>query len=167
MESVTTSRLFAGSVAVLRAYFGIVYLTNGLAKLIPGLSGTPFGFLIDSNGARRIITVEAHKNPVGVYRYLIEQVVLPNWWLFGPTVGLTETLAGLLLLLGLGSTLGALLAAALVLHLQFATLWNGHWLFEYSIEWVPLLCLAGLRAGRFYGLDNRLIARYPRLARLV
>jgi uncharacterized membrane protein YphA (DoxX/SURF4 family) len=167
MAGIASNRLFTASIAILRVYFGIVYLTNGLAKLIPGISSTPFGFLIDSAGARNIIASEAHRNPVTLYRDLIEQIVLPNWWLFGPTVGITETVAGLLLLLGVGSTLGALIAAALALHLQFATLWNGKWLYEYSLEWVPLLCLAGLRAGRFYGLDNRMIARYPRLSRFL
>jgi uncharacterized membrane protein YphA (DoxX/SURF4 family) len=101
------------------------------------------------------------------YRNLIQQVVLPHWDIFGPLIGLTETAVGLMLLLGLGTALGALIAAAMALHLQFATLFNGKWLFEYSVEWVPLLCLAGLRAGRWYGLDNRLIARFPGLARFL
>src|SRR5215467_8232846 len=55
--------------------------------------------------------------------------------------------------LGLAAPLGALLAALLALHLWFATFFNGHWLYEYPVEWVTLVCLAFMRPGRFYGLD--------------
>jgi hypothetical protein len=45
----------------------------------------------------------------------------------------------------------------MALHLQFATLWNDKWLYEYSVEWLPLLCLAAFRAGRWHGLDGRMV----------
>ena len=52
----------------------------------------------------------------------------------------------------------------MILHLQFATLWNDKWIYEYAVEWLPLLCLAVFRAGRWHGLDARLAAtrrRWP------
>jgi len=58
--------------------------------------------------------------------------------------------------------LAALIAAGMVLHLQFATLWNDKWIYEYSVEWLPLLCLAAFRAGRWHGLDARFAATRAR-----
>ena len=102
-----------------------------------------------------------------LYHDLVYNLFLPNWSLFGPLVGISETLAGVLLLFGIASAAGALLAALLSLHIQFAALFSGEWLFEYWVEWVPLLCLVFLRSGRTWGLDGRLAARYPALARWI
>jgi uncharacterized membrane protein YphA (DoxX/SURF4 family) len=150
---------------VLRIFFGVVYLTNGLAKFVPGIAhGLPGGyFLIDSQGAKSIIQHNAAHHPVALYHDLIFNVFVPNWSVIGPMVGLAEIAAGLLLLLGLASALGALLAAALSLHIQFSDA-TGPWLYEYAIEWVPLLCLVFLRAGRTWGLDGAIAD--PRWRRL-
>ena len=153
------------SIAVLRIFFGLVFLTNGLAKLVPGIAHLPGGyFLIDSEGARNIIQHNARHHPVGIYHDLIFNFFVPNWGLIGPLVGLTETVAGLLLVLGLGSWVGALMAAGLSFHIQFSDA-NGPWLYEYAVEWVPLLCLVFLRSGTTWGLDARLAATRPRWRR--
>lgn len=149
------------SIAVLRIFFGLVFLANGVAKLIPGIAHLPGGyFLIDSQGARSIIMHNARHHPVGIYHDLVFNLLVPNWGLIGPMVGLTETAAGLLLVLGLGSRAGALLAAGLSLHIQFSDA-NGPWLFEYAVEWVPLLCLAFMQAGRTWGLDATMMIGQP------
>lgn len=149
------------AIAVLRIFFGIVFLTNGLAKLVPGIAHLPGGyFLIDSDGARSIIQHNARHHPVGLYHDLVFNFLLPNWSLIGPFVGLTETVAGLMLTLGLASWAGALLAAGLSFHIQFSDA-NGPWLFEYAVEYIPLICLAFMHSGQTWGLDSRLAARIP------
>ena len=154
------------SVAILRIFFGLVFLTNGLAKLVPGIAHLPGGyFLIDSNGARSIIQHNTRHHPVTLYHDLVANVLVPNWSVIGPVVGITETLAGLLLVLGLASGLGALLAAGLSLHIQFSDA-NGPWLYEYAVEWVPLLCLVFMRSGMTWGLDARLATSRQRWRRL-
>jgi uncharacterized membrane protein YphA (DoxX/SURF4 family) len=154
-------------IAIVRIFFGLVFLTNGLAKLIPGIAHLPGGyFLIDSDGARSIIQHNAKQHPVGLYHDLVFQVFVPNWSLFGPLVGLTEIGAGLLLVIGLASRLGALLAAGLSLHIQFSDA-NGPWLYEYAVEWVPLLCLAFMRAGWTWGVDARMAAVNQRWIELI
>ena len=157
--------LKARAIAVFRIFSGVVFLTNGLAKLVPGISGTRFGFLIDSSGARGIIAHDAKNHPVHLYHELVYNLFLPNWSVFGPLVGITETAAGLMLVLGVASAAGAVLAALLSLHIQFAALFINEWLYEYAVEWVPLLCLALMASGRTWGLDGRLAARSPRWAR--
>jgi uncharacterized membrane protein YphA (DoxX/SURF4 family) len=92
---------------------------------------------------------------VAFYHHLVFDVFVPNWNVFGPLTGLAEMTAGLLLILGLASSLGALLAALLSLHIQFSDA-TGPWLYEYAVEWVPLLCLVFMRSGRVWGLDGAL-----------
>lgn len=150
------------AIAVLRIFFGLVYLSNGLAKFAPGIAHLPGGyFLIDADGARKIIEHNAAHHPVALYHDLVFNVFVPNWGLIGPLVGLTEMAAGALLLLGLASRVGALLAALLALHIQFSDA-TGPWLYEYAVEWVPLLCLAFMGAGLMWGLDHRLAADHRR-----
>jgi uncharacterized membrane protein YphA (DoxX/SURF4 family) len=141
-------------IAVMRIFFGLVFLTNGLAKLVPGIAHLPGGYyLIDGEGAKAIIQHNAAHHPVAIYHDLVFNTIVPNWNLFGPLVGATETLAGVLLVLGLASRLGALIAAGLSLHIQFSDA-TGPWLYEYAVEWVPLLCLVFLPSGRRWGIDG-------------
>jgi uncharacterized membrane protein YphA (DoxX/SURF4 family) len=152
---------FGRAMAALRIYFGLVYFHNGIAKLLPSVPNlwpnTPLGFVINSEGARTILEAEVvgGQHPVAPYRDLVQNVILPNAEPFVFLVGATETLVGILLIVGLLTPLAALIAAGLALHLQFATLWNNKWLYEYSLQWLPLLCLAAFRAGRWHGLDAR------------
>jgi uncharacterized membrane protein YphA (DoxX/SURF4 family) len=144
----------ARAIAVLRIFFGVVFLSNGLSKFVPGIAHLPGGYyLIDSQGAKSIVQHNAAHHPVALYHDLVFNVFVPNWSVFGPLLGLAETTAGLLLVLGLASWLGALLAALLSLHVQFSDA-TGPWLYEYAVEWVPLLCLVFMKAGRTWGLDG-------------
>jgi uncharacterized membrane protein YphA (DoxX/SURF4 family) len=170
-DRVTDSAWFGRGMAVLRAFFGLVYLHNGLAKILPAVPNlwpdTPLGFVIAAEGnrsARSILEFEVISNPhpVEPYRALIEGVVLPNFGPFVSVLGATEAIVGVLLIVGLLTPLAAIVGAGLALHLQFMTLWNDKWLYEYSLEWLPLLCLAALRAGRWYGLDGRFVRGRPR-----
>ncbi len=171
VRSIATSPWFGRAMAALRIYFGIVFLHNGIAKVLPAVPNlwpdTPLGFVINAVGprsARSILEFEVvtQGHPFEPYRLLVEQVILPNFGPFVFAVGATEMLIGVLLILGLVTPIAALVAALMVLHLQFATLWNDKWLYEYSVEWLPLLCLAAFRAGRWHGLDARLAATRAR-----
>jgi uncharacterized membrane protein YphA (DoxX/SURF4 family) len=156
-----TTSAAARAIAVLRIFFGVVFLSNGLSKFVPGIAHLPGGYyLIDSQGAKSIIQHNAAHHPVALYHDLVFNVMVPNWSVFGPLVGVAETTAGLLLVLGLASSLGALLAALLSLHVQFSDA-TGPWLYEYAVEWVPLLCLVFMRAGRTWGLDGALASSRP------
>ncbi len=154
------------AIAVLRLFFGVVYFTNGLAKIVPGIAHGPGGyFLIDSESAKHILEHDSAHHPVLLYHDLVVNLLLPNWSIFGPLVGVTEMTAGALLILGLAAGAGALLAALLALHTQFFDA-TGPWLYEYAVEWVPLLCLVFMKAGTTWGLDARIAAGNPRWRRL-
>lgn len=171
VTSISATRSFGWAMTTLRVFFGVVFLHNGIAKLLPAIPNlwpdTPIGFVINAVGprsARSILEFEviSQHHPVEPYRAFVENVVLPNFGAFGLMVGVTETVVGILLILGLLTPVAAIIAAMMVLHLQFATLWNDKWIYEYSVEWVPLLCLAAFRAGRWHGLDARFAATRAR-----
>ena len=154
------------AIAVLRIFFGIVYFTNGLSKFVPGIAHLPGGyFLIDYQAAKSIIQHDAAHHPVALYHSLVFNVFVPYWDVFGRLVGLAEMAAGLLLLLGHATWIGALLAALLSLHIQFSDA-TGPWLYEYAVEWVPLLCLVFMKAGRTWGLDGAIGGTRPRWRQL-
>jgi uncharacterized membrane protein YphA (DoxX/SURF4 family) len=154
------------AIAILRVFFGVVFLSNGLSKFVPGIAHLPGGYyLIDSQGAKGIIQHNAAHHPVALYHSLVFELFVPNWAVFGPLVGLAETTAGLLLILGVASSLGALLGALLSLHIQFSDA-TGPWLYEYAVEWVPLLGLVFMRSGMTWGMDGRIARGRPRWRRL-
>ena len=65
----------------------------------------------------------------------------------------------------IGVLAGALVAALLALHIQFSDA-TGPWLYEYAVEWVPLLCLVFMKAGSVWGLDAAIARGNPRWKRL-
>ncbi len=101
-------------------------------------------------------------HPVPLYYDLVHNLILPNWGLFGALVMVTELFAGVTLVLGIFTPLGALAAAAFTLNLNFANWDRNIWMWEYAVEYIPLTALALMRAGRFLGLDARLRHRFPR-----
>jgi hypothetical protein len=66
--------------------------------------------------------------------------------------------AGALLIVGL-ATAAPRSSARPALFLQLVYLSSGRWAFEQPHEWVPLLILALVPAGRVWGLDRRLAGR--------
>lgn len=65
-----------------------------------------------------------------------------------------------MLVFGLASRAGAAVAATMQLSLNVLVIGNFAYLFEYPIEWIPLLVLAVVPAGRVCGYDARLVARF-------
>jgi uncharacterized membrane protein YphA (DoxX/SURF4 family) len=141
-------------IAVIRVGFGLVFLTNGLAK-VAGWDGIhPFpGFLITSDGARGILEFDTQTHPVGLYKDLIDDVVLANWSLFSAMLTLGELFIGVTLVSGAFANLGAVAGALFALHLNFANWDRNIWAWEYAVEWVPLIGLLLIGSGRYLGLD--------------
>ncbi|MEO8538141.1 MAG: hypothetical protein ABI577_00255 [bacterium] len=153
---------------LLRVTFGLLFLANGLAKL-PGfedLNYAPFpGFLISYDGARNSLASDTSNHPVGLYRDFVNDVILKHYAPFGVALVATEIGVGLLLVGGAFSSAAALIGFASLFHIWFAN-WGRYegrslWAWEGPIEWLPLLALAFMAAGRFYGLDRAVARRLP------
>ena len=169
--------LFARGMAVIRIFFGLIILANGLAKLEPSLARVEVGpyhvNLITRDGARSILNYEVNDRqirkdaPKGTQvpglRAFVNGVVLAHWGVFQWLVVIIEVGAGLLLILGLASRGAALLDLGQQLFLALVYASSNRWLFEQPHEYVPLIILVIVPAGRMWGIDGWLLRRSPRL----
>jgi uncharacterized membrane protein YphA (DoxX/SURF4 family) len=155
------------ALAAFRIYAGLVLFANGIAKLFEFRTieiGPYESFLINRDEARSILDFEVNKRggdgtEVPLLKDLVNDVMLPNWDVLQWLVTALELGAGAALILGLASRGAALAALGQQLFLQLVYLSSARWAFEQPHEWVPLLILALVPAGRVWGLDGRLAGR--------
>ncbi len=171
-EFVSTTSLGRG-LAALRIFAGIIMLANGLAKLTGERNveiGWYRGFLIVRNEARSILQFEVNERGgtgtgVPFLKDIVNNHLLPNWDVYQWIVTFTEIGVGLLLIVGLASRGAAL--AAFLFHFFLALVYasSNRWMFEQPHEYIPVLILAVVPSGRFWGLDGVLLRRNPALRR--
>jgi uncharacterized membrane protein YphA (DoxX/SURF4 family) len=160
----------ARALAAFRVFFGLILLSNGLAKLLSFRTieiGPYSSNLIDRAEARSILDFEVNRRggdgtDVPGLKAVVNDVVLPSWDVFQWLVTALEVGAGAALVLGIASRGAALLALGQQLFLQLVYLSSDRWMWEQPHEWVPLVILALVPAGRVWGLDRRLADRFHR-----
>ncbi|MDQ4071649.1 MAG: DoxX family membrane protein [Actinomycetota bacterium] len=156
------ARSLAKALAALRIFFGLILFTNGLAKLLSFRNvelGPYRSFLIGREEARSILAGEAEKNELPLLPGLVNDVLLPNWEVFQWVVTAVELGVGAALIVGLASRGAALIGLGQQLFLQLLYLSSNPWMWEQPHEWVPLLILVLVPAGRVWGLDQRFAGR--------
>lgn len=142
-------------IAFLRVGFGLVFLTNGIAKATGWDGIHPFpGFLIDYDGARNILQFDVQTHPLAIYKDFIDNVVLENYTFFGVMLTITEISIGVMLITGAFANIGAIIGALFAIHLNFANWDRNIWAWEYAVEWIPLIALVMIGSGRHFGLDE-------------
>ena len=171
--------LFGRGLAVIRIFFGVILLANGLAKLEPSLGRIDVGpyhaNLVTREGARGILNFEVNERriregaPPGTQvpglKPFVNDLILANWGFFQWVVVLVEVVGGGLLIVGLATRGAALVALGQQLFLALVYLSSNRWAFEQPHEYVPLLVLALVPAGRVWGLDGLLLRARPALRR--
>lgn len=171
--------LFARGMAVLRIFFGLILFANGLAKVEPSLGRIDIGpyhaNLVTRDGARSILNFEINQRriregaPQGTQvsglKTFVNDVVLARWDIFQWVVVVSELGSGALLMLGLATRAGALVALGQQLFLALVYFSSNRWMFEQPHEYVPLILLTIVPAGRVWGVDAWLWHRYPVLQR--
>lgn len=134
--------------AAVRVTVGLLWLTNAGWK-------TPPDFGQESGRGLYRFTLEAVEHPVfAPYAWLVEELVLPNFVVFGWTVLLVEAALAAFLLLGLATRLWALVGAAqsVAIGLSVALAPN-EWPWAYYLMVAVHLALFATAAGRTWGLD--------------
>ena len=91
---------------------------------------------------------------------MYSDLVLANWGFFQWLLTAAELAVGVSLVLGIASRLGPLLALALILPLWVMNVDNSRYLYEWPLDIIPLAILAAAPAGRVWGQDRRLAARF-------
>ncbi len=143
----------AGSAHVL----GIVYLTNGLAKLI-GFSHFTIGpwtqYLIDRPGAKGSLAFDVHNASYGIplARDFALNFVLPHWDVLSWIVTAGELGVGIGLLFGIFGRLAALGGFLMASMLFIWDLGAGGWTFDYLFD--PVLLGILMLTPALPGLDS-------------
>lgn len=158
-------RSLARALAVLRIFFGLIWLTNGLAKLIDvgsyDLGFASFGllWLPQAQFIANDASSTTYLAPLGAF---FQTVVLPNYGFFGVFLTIVEIAAGLALLFGVLTRAAALGTLLLIGPIWLMYLFSGatQYLWTYPVDLLPLLLLALYPSGRTLGFDGRLAARF-------
>ena len=160
------ARLLGKGLAGLRIFFGLILFTNGLAKLLSFRTieiGPYSSFLINREETRQILDFEVNKRNGGTdvpgLKGLTNEVILPNFDFLQWVITAVELGVGAALILGLATRGAALLGLGQQLFLQVVYLSSSRWTFEQPHEWVPLLILVLVPAGRVWGFDRRFARR--------
>ncbi|GAC1602881.1 MAG: hypothetical protein NVS3B21_31180 [Acidimicrobiales bacterium] len=155
-------RRLGEGIAAIRILLGLTFLLNGVAKLFAFhrvTVGPYVANLINRGDAKFILNAEVNHNAqhhLPLIGRITNDLVLPNWGLFGWGLTTVEIVAGLLLVVGLWSRLGALIALGPAVFLFFVYFANDRWVPEQPLELVPLVVLAIVPSGVTWGLDGRL-----------
>ena len=167
-------RSLGRGLAVIRIFFGVIFLANGLAKVF-GWSRVNIGDyyianLINRPESRKILDSLANKDRPGTeqlpgIRSIANSVILDNWGLFQWLTTAMEVGVGALLIVGLASRGAALVGLGFQVFLALFYLPTNKWMFEQPHEYVPLAVLALVASGAVWGLDGRLRRTRPSLRR--
>lgn len=163
-SGVAETTIFVRLFTVLRVFTGLVFLSNGLAKVFEK-SSYDIGFfsfnLVDKSSARGILTGAAHRTWIRPLGGFYEYAVLPHWGLWSVFLTLAELAVGAGLVLGIASRLAAV-GGLLLIGPVWIMLWHtNQYLWLYPAEDLfPLVLLAIAPAGRHRGFDSRLAAKF-------
>jgi uncharacterized membrane protein YphA (DoxX/SURF4 family) len=155
----------ARGLAAFRIFVGLVWLGNALAKVVNQGSydlGVVSFSLISRDTARGLLEsyTGPESNAIAPLKSLYRDLVLANWGFFQWLLTAAELAVGVSLVLGIASRLGPLVALALIFPLWIMVLDNGRYLFEWPLDIIPLAILAVVPAGRVWGQDAKLAARF-------
>lgn len=151
------------AIVAVRVFFGLVWFSNALAKLI-GVGTFHWGFttfnLVDRTIARGITHQAATSTSIAPLRAFYADVVLPNWGFFQWFLTLAEFGVAIGLLFGIATRLAALGGVLLIGPIWIMLLTTNQYLWTYPLDIFPLVLLACVPAGRLAGIDGRLAARF-------
>ncbi|MDQ3744390.1 MAG: DoxX family protein [Acidobacteriota bacterium] len=140
---------------ILRVHLGVILLVTNLGKLT---RDAPF-----SAEMLAFLQGYAMRNASGAYQQFLQQLVIPHATLFSYLIMAGELVAGLSLLTGTATRLGAAVAMFLFLNYMLAKgrlFWSPD-SEDAAVFFSALVLLLGA-AGRVWGLDAYLARRWPR-----
>lgn len=152
----TENRVPRALLVILRLHLGVILLITVIGKLF---SGQPFS--VEMLG---FIHAMLKRPGVVWYQHFLQSVVIPHATLFSILVMVGEVIAGVLLLTGTMTRLGAAIAMILFVNYMWA---KGAWFWSPNSEdaavfFSALVILLGA-AGRSFGVDVFLARRWPRV----
>ena len=147
------------AVAATRIFFGLDWLSNALAKLF-GKMNYDLGFttfsLVDRGVANGILHQSVMSTKIAPLRWFYGTIVLAHfsefqWFLTG-----TEFAIAIGLLFGVLARLAAVGGLLLLAPIWVMLLTTNQYFWTYPLDLAPLLLLAIIPAGRYWGFDERI-----------
>ncbi len=152
------SRARSGTIGGVRVLAGLLWLANVHWK-VPGDFGE------DSGGGLYKYTKSGAANaPFAPFRWLLREIVLPNFHLFGWVTLISETVLAALLLIGYRTRLVALAGAAMSVPIMLSAIYypkSDEWSWSYLLMIGLHLLLWATAAGDHIGVDG-VLAGEPR-----
>lgn len=144
-----SDRVGQWAIAAARIVLGLLWLQNSGWK-------TPPDFGMNAEGGLYKFTMHAVENEVfAPYTFVVRELVLPNFVLFGWMVLIVEASLGGFLLIGLATRFWALVGVAQSAAIALSVLATpGEWSWSYYLMIAGHLAIFGVAAGRFGGLDG-------------
>jgi thiosulfate dehydrogenase [quinone] large subunit len=134
-----------------RIIVGLMWLANLHWKVPPGFGETSGG------GLYKYSESVTRNSPFAPFTWFTEQVVLPNFALFGWVTILVETTVAVLLLAGYRTKLAALVGAAMTIPIMLSVLYYDRadeWSWAYLLMFAAHLLIYASDAGAHLGLDG-------------
>jgi uncharacterized membrane protein YphA (DoxX/SURF4 family) len=156
MNNKTDNRVSRSLLVILRLHLGVILLITDIGKLS---RAEPFSAeMLD------FIGFALRRPGFAAYHRFLRSVVVPHATLFGVLVMAGELVAGILLLTGTMTRLGAAIAMLLFVNYMWA---KGRWFWspdseDAAVFFSALVVLLGA-AGRSFGVDAFLAKRWPRV----
>lgn len=152
--------------AVLRIVVGLWFLKSAATKLTGFLA---LGFVPLPSASQRWVSFlpkrlleYAETVPIDWYRDFLLNTAIPNAPLFAQLTAFGEVVVGLGLTLGLATRLTSVVGLAVMANYFLATYWVGYC--QQGFHILLMACMVAFfaaQAGRTWGLDGRLIERFP------
>lgn len=149
-EPLGAGRLNSVLIAAVRVGVALMWIQAAGWKVPPR-----FGDGDEPTGLRRWTEFAITHEVFPPYSWLVENIVLPNFGVFGWLVLVVEACLGAFLLVGLLTRLWAVIGLAQTLAIMFSAL-NApqEWPWAYVLMLLAHLALLATAAGRHYGLDG-------------
>lgn len=144
-------RLRGGVLGSARIVVGLMWLANLHWKVPPGF-GEPTG-----GGLYKYSESVTRNSTFAPFTWLTEQIVLPNFTLFGWVTVIAETAIAVLLLVGYRTKLAALAGAAMTVPIFLSVIYydrSDEWSWAYFLMFASHLLIYASDAGAHLGLDG-------------
>jgi thiosulfate dehydrogenase (quinone) large subunit len=154
---VGSERASTWTLAAVRIVMGVLWLTNAGWKTPPDFGRSA------GRGLYRFTSFAVEHEVFAPFAFVVREVVLPNFTVFGWATLLLEAALGAFLLLGLATRLWALIGAGMAAVITLSTLnAPGEWNWGYYMMIAIHLALFASASGRFGGLDGLLRPAWAR-----
>ena len=151
------------SLVAVRSFVGVVYFSNGLAKLFDfsNFSLGPWSqYLINRGSAYNIVAANVHNGGIVPLRQFATGFVLPHWNVIAWVLTGGELAVGFGLMLGIFGRVAALGGLAMSLLLFLWSVGAGAWTYDFLFE--PILLAILLLTPGLPGIDSLLLKPFRR-----